>query len=255
MSNTATVSPYDDSSQTSAFEGAVAGAVAGGAAVAASAAVAGIAATAAALKWICQDTPAQRAALQKAREEDREMLVRETLRLNSVALTLRDERAFARAAEAAGFKPRAVAGNVLTLESATGLRLAVTKSPSGKLVAHSNAGKKAVAEVVFRHNLEESKKHLKAVGMDLTERTTPSGEIELIGAERREANGDGRAEISVRVRRDGSLLIDVDGISGHRCEQLVAGIASATGGEVSQMTRKRSYFERPGEATRTKVRV
>lgn len=255
MSNTATVSPYDESSQTSAVEGAVAGAIAGGAAVAATAAIAGITATAAALKWLCEDTPEQRAALQKAREEDKEMLVRETLRLSSVALTLRDERAFAQSAEAAGFKPRAVAGNVLTLENATGLRLAVTKSPGGKLVAHSNAGRKVVAEVVTRHNLEQGKKHLKALGMDLTERKTASGEIELVGVERRETHGDGRAAVSLRVRLDGSLLVDVEGIAGSRCEQLVAGIASATGGEITGMDRKRSYFERPGEATRAKVRV
>ncbi|MCZ2074616.1 MAG: DUF2997 domain-containing protein [Bryobacterales bacterium] len=61
--------------------------------------------------------------------------------------------------------------------------------------------------------------------------------------------------VGLRVRRDGSLLIDVDGIAGSRCEQLVAGIASATGGEVTRMERKRRYFERPGETMRTKVRV
>jgi hypothetical protein len=255
MSNTATVSPYDDSSQTSLSEGVVAGAILGGAAVAATAAIAGITATAAAMKWLCEDTPQQKSALQKAREEDKEMLVRETLRLSSVALTLRDERAFAQSAEAVGFRPRAVAGSVLMLESATGVRLAVAKSPSGRLVVHSNGGRKVVAEVVSRHNLEHSKKHLKALGMDLTERKTASGEIELVGVERRESHGDGRAAVSLRVRRDGSLSVDVDGIAGSRCEQLVAGIASATGGEVTKMERKRSYFERPGEATRTKVRV
>jgi hypothetical protein len=251
MSNTATVSPYDNSNQSSALEGAVAG----GAAVAASVAVAGVTATAAALKRLCEDTPEQKAVLQRAREEDRELLVRETLRLSSVALTLRDERAFALSAVALGYKPRAVAGNVLMLESAAGQRLAVTKSASGKLVAHSNVGKKAVAQIVSQHNLEQGKRHLKALGMDLVERKTTSGEIELVGVERRDTHGDGRAAVNVRVRRDGSLLIDVDGIAGARCEQLVAGIASATGGEVSQLNRKRSYFERPGEATRTKVKA
>jgi len=255
MSNTATVSPYDNSEQTPALGGAVAGAVLGGAAVAASVAVAGIGAAAAAVKWLCEDTPEQRAALNKARQEDRQALVRETLRLSSVALTLRDERAFAQSAEALGYKLHAVAGSVLMLESATGQRMAVTKSANGRLVAHTNAGRKAVAEVVSRHNLEQGKRHLKALGMDLTERKTASGEIELVGVERRDTHGDGRAAISVRVRRDGSLLIDVGGIAGARCEQLALGIASATGGEVTQLNRKRSYFERPGEVARTKVKV
>lgn len=244
MSNTATVSPYDNAQQANALEGAIAGAIVGG-----------VVAAAAAIKWLNEETPEQRAALRKAREEDTELLVRQTLRLSSVALNLRDERTFAESAEALGFRPRAVAGSVLLLESAGGQRLAVTKSTGGKLVAHSNKGRSALDQVIFQHSLQQGKKQLKTLGMRIAERKTASGEVELIGVEQTDARGDGRAAVSVRVRRDGSLHIDVDGVSGSRCEQLVAGIASATGGEISQLNRKRSYFERPGESAKTKVRV
>lgn len=144
--------------------------------------------------------------------------------MSSVALNLRNERTFLRSAVVLGYKPQAGAGELLMPEGAVGQRIAVTRSATDKLVAHSNRSKNADAQIVHRNNLDQVQKHLKAIGMDIAKRKTASGDIELASVERRDTHGDGRATVSIHVHCDGSLRIDEDRLADPRCRQLVAGI-------------------------------
>ncbi|MFC1718147.1 DUF2997 domain-containing protein, partial [Candidatus Poribacteria bacterium] len=65
----------------------------------------------------------------------------------------------------------------------------------------------------------------------------------------------GAAEIRAQVHKDGTTHIDIDKVKGNRCQDIVKELASAMGGEVSEMKRKASCFQLPGELARTKVKI
>ena len=63
------------------------------------------------------------------------------------------------------------------------------------------------------------------------------------------------AEVRTQVHTDGTVWVDVDKVKGNRCQEIVADLAGAIGGQVSSMTKKDAYFQLPGEPTEVKVKV
>jgi hypothetical protein len=246
MSNTTAVTPYDPQPATSAplLEDVAA------------LAAAGIAGTVTVINWLAEQTQEQKAAIAAAREQDRKRLVAAALRVTSVGLNLRDSGSLVASAKALGYLPAGLSrGGVMLLQNVTGQRLAVETAPSGKVLLHSPSGRASIETVVRQHTFDQVRRHLEERGMGL--RTAPIGtmEVQVTGSEQRGRHGDGQAVVNAHIHRDGTLLIDVNQIKGSRCERIVAGLVQAVGGEVTEMRRKHSYFELPGETTGTKVKV
>jgi len=246
MSNTTSVSPYDTQSETTTSV------LAGVATIA----VAGIAGTAAVINWLAEQTQEQKAAIAASRDGDRKRQVMAALRVTSVGLNLRDSGSLVASAKVLGCLPVGPARSGVTLlQNATGQRLVVEAAPSGKAVLHAASGRPSIETVVRQHTLDQVRRHFMERGMGMRMARTGAAEVEVTGSEQSSRHGDGQAVVNARVSRDGTLLIDVDQVKGPRCERIVAGLLEAVGGEVTEVRRKHSYFEIPGEIAAAKVRV
>lgn len=55
-------------------------------------------------------------------------------------------------------------------------------------------------------------------------------------------------EIDVRIDPDGTVHIDVRGVSGAKCEDITADLEQALGGTVKERVRKDAYFQQADSA-------
>lgn len=277
MSNTSTVTPYDDADETSTetmadtlanagsamAAAAVATADALLAATATGVAAAGVAAVATA-RWLAQETDADRAtrgrfkALRQA-EAAQESRKRMHQALRSTRLHLRDAAPLLQTARTLGYREAtgALAGTapprgVTLLENARGERLALERCANGRVMAHSAGDSAAVRTLLREHTLNQALRHLAARGMAVETARLPNGEVQILARETTPGRG-GQAEVRAQVHTDGTTWVDVDHVKGNRCEELVRGLAEAVGGKVTSTQPKDAYFQLPGEPARTRV--
>jgi hypothetical protein len=277
MSNTSTVTPYEEDdgiSEAMADTIADAGSAMAGAAVATAGvllatAAAGITAAAVAAvataRWLGQETDADRAtsgrfkAMRQAEfaQESRTLANRA---LRSTRLHLRDTAPLLQTARNLGYREAtdALAGvvparGVTLLQNARGERLALERCANGQVVAHSAGDTAAVQALLHQHTLNRALQHLAARGMAVETARLPNGEVQIVARETTPGRG-GKAEVRAQVRADGTAWVDVDKVRGNRCEEIVRGLADAVGGAVSTAKPKDAYFQRPGEPARTRVK-
>jgi hypothetical protein len=259
MSNTSIVSPY-----------AVGSALAVGAACVIGAAVATIAVA----KWLAEESPEDAAVRRRANAVRRKErlsgrapaeLAREAAYIpsvTSVPLHLRDPETLVRAAERLGYRmePLATASEPLRnqphvlLRSAAGERLAISRDSTGHVVVQTIGARERVGALIRQHTADRVAEHLATRGMEVRTAVLANGEVQIFAREQ-PGHGDGAAEIKTQVLADGTAHVDIDKIRGSRCEQIVRQMADAVGGEVCRANKKASYFQLPGEPTKTKVTV
>jgi hypothetical protein len=139
------------------------------------------------------------------------------------------------------------------LEGARGERLAVTRTDRGQLRIASCAGSAPIESLVRQHTADRVAEQLTASGMKVRTARRANGDVEIVAHEVTAGRG-GSAKVRAEVRKNGSAEIDIDCITGSRCTEIVNRVAAAAGATVRETRRKGSFFELPGEPTRTRVR-
>lgn len=175
---------------------------------------------------------------------------REKARLQRVShttlpLRLKKPATLLQSAEALGYKLQPLSASkepVFLLERGAD-RIAIVSTPSGRLQIRS-AERLVAQELVTRHTVDRTVAHLSKKGMQLSHKRLPNGEVEISGQERTAPGGNDRATLSTIVHRDGSVSVDVSGVKGTRCDDLVHEYADALGGKVSEVRYKDSYHDR-----------
>lgn len=256
MSNTSTVTPYEEQASSPGIEAGAARAIAGAVALA---------------SWLAEETQEDRLAVQRAETESRQWKLtqaagrRSAPQVESVGLCRREPASVLKSAAALGFhvQPMPVGmplGSQLTLlRNTAGERIALERTEEGRIVLHAAGGRAPIEKLVKQHTFDRVEEHLERSGMSVRTIRLRNGEIQLLAC--RAAGGsspsgiNGAAEVRAQVRADGTAWIDIDKVRGPQCQQLVAGIADAIGGRVSSCNFKDAFYQQPGEPTRTKERV
>ncbi|MFZ1413772.1 MAG: hypothetical protein WAS73_04225 [Defluviicoccus sp.] len=282
MSNTSTVSPYEEPSESSSVaDGVAAGVTVTGTNFAAIA------------SFLCEETELERQVKTRRREaRDEELLKRhrsavpigqrgeeasvpcssaEALAhvrqsgVRSVRLVIRDLGAVMAATERLGY--RHAAGFAAPIARATspcpsafltnmsGDRLVLASAPDGRVVIHQAAAGKAdqVPTLMRQHTLDRVLAYSGSNGLALQRRQLVNGETEIVASE---VSGDlqDRAQLTMRLKDDGRLAVEVDRCVGSRCVTLAQEVAAAVGGEVTEVHKKDDYFRLSRQSIVQKVR-
>lgn len=237
MSNTSTVSPYESAIQDEAVDDRTP-----------------LAAEAATVVQLLlgedPDSRAQRRSLQerKVRQARR--------RLRTARLHLQDSKLLLSSLELQGYRPLSCAGVGTTtlLANSGGERLSLAREGS-RVVLRSLAPAATLERVVQFHALEAVRQHLRTLGQEaITSSPSAGGEVRI-----QSVPPGGRVpaaaspKLTIDVRADGTTRVDVDGARGSECAGIVAGLAAAIGGRVTETHLKPAYFQGPGEPRRVKV--
>lgn len=239
--------------------GAVAGvAVAGAAACLAGVVVGGIALA----RWLGEETEEDRAVLERFKKERRRERL-QTKRLVTIGLHIKNPESLILSAEKLGYRIESLTlptGSIqdkspILLRGGSGERLAITRNAKGILSISTAGDRGRITNLVGRHSLDKAIEYLAKTGMSVQTAKLANGEVQILGRETVTARRGGAAEVKAQVRADGTTSIDIDCVRGNRCEAIVSGFADAIGGRVTGMTKKQSYFQLPGESTKTSVKV
>lgn len=228
-----------------------------------------------AIRWLAQDSEAETELRQRIKQERREQLIgscAKTVDLNiggadsaiqSTTLHLRDPETLLRSASSLGFQrvelpmsavdlPRS---QPILLSNPDGARVAISRTKQGQIALHTPKGRSTASRIVRKHTVDRTAVYLKSKGMKLRARQLPNGEPQITAEEPRSMGRPDSAKVTTRVRRDGTVDVDIDRCKGNRCEQIVAGLAEAVGGKVTRIERKPAYFQLPGEPTKVRVKT
>jgi hypothetical protein len=263
MSNTSTVTPYDNRDSGNSLGGAIgttavlcAGAVVGAAGLA----IVGTAAAAVGAfkmaRWLVNKTQVDREAM--AQLEDGV----EPVAITTLNLHLQEPHSLVSTAATLGYHSVSDAelsvptgASTILLQNSSGGRLAVTKNADGRLDIHTAGDRGQLHALVRQHTLDRTLAHLAAKGMTVQTASLANGELQILAHESNVRQPGGAAEVRAQVRTDGTTYVDIDKCRGNQCEAIVSGLAQAIGGTVSGATKKDAYFQLPGEPTKTQVKV
>lgn len=205
----------------------------------------------------------QKKVIEQYREKEREnrlqMDNKAPLVSATVTLKLRSMESFVRSAEGLGFGLLPLntphipleAQSSVTLTSKTGERLVVRKSQTGKLVVQTTGDLSSVQNVVKKNTLNTVRKYLGNRCKDVEIQQRPDGVSEFAGVENKTGPG-GQAKITVQVKRDGGVKVDVSNIKGKRCDVIIQEIARAIEGECIKVERKGEYYQTVEERGRVR---
>jgi hypothetical protein len=227
-------------------------------------------------RWLAEESSEDREAIKRLKDTRRRELVanrtsatnaseslrEESLGITSVDLQLRNPDSLVHTAEKLGYRVESVrqssasftTNSPILLQRASGERLAIARNNSGKLAVHTIGDRRRVQDLVREHTVACARTHLTAKGMTVETRLV-NGEVQILAREPGAGRRGGAAEIKAQVRLDGTALVDVDKVRGNRCEEIVQELAEAIGGEVSSVSRKNSFYQLPGEPTKTHVKI
>jgi hypothetical protein len=270
MSNTSTVTPYSASTSSSESSGV-------GAGLAAACVIGAVVGVVSVARWLAQESEEDKEALTKLKKDrGRELLADsangkiaseksqdELQRITTVDLRMRNPESIVKTAEKLGYRLQSISQpsaslrteSPILLERASGERLAIARNSAGRLAVHTVGERRRIQDLVREHTVERAREHLTAKGMTVQSAQLPNGEVQILAREQAMSGRGGAAEIKAQVRVDGTALVDVDKVQGKRCEEIVQELAQAVGGEVSDMRMKSSYYQLPGEPTKTQVKV
>lgn len=225
MSNTSEVTPYE--TQSSSFESSVDNA---------------------AVRWLEEEA---RAAVESVRTDRKH----QRLEHRVTALNTHQVEPLLSSARKLGYRVESLPANSPTylLRGAAGERLAVTTEAKGRLAIQTLGEQTSVQSLMHKYTLDRSVEHFRKRGMQVHETTLPNGEVQLQARELEPLGQGGSAHVTTRIRRDGSVHLDVNGLNGSRCEEIVSRFAEAVGGSVIDTKLKDSYYHVPAE--KPKVRL
>lgn len=186
--------------------------------------------------------------------EHRERSRRERLGHTALPLRLKKPATLLKSAEALGYKlqPLSARADTVYLLERGADRIAIVAGPSGGL--HVRTAKRAAAqELVMRHSVDRTVAHFKKKAMKLQHKRLANGELEIMAQEPPASSDDGTAKMSTVVHRDGRVSIDVTGVRGNRCEQLVHEYAEALEGNVTEVHHKDAYHQHVRVGGNTRV--
>lgn len=282
MSNTSTVSPYDDeidetfdrAENTSAPElpSVDVGAAAVALGVASAAAAVGLCQ---AVQWVLAKTPEDREHLKNLRDHDRaqllggpvaELVSASTHAFHAANLSLPTAQAesLVKAAQSLGYRREElpVAASALSggqqayfLVDRAGRSLAIAPNARGRLTLFSSADRVATDAVVRRHSLERTLDFFAAQGLAVRHAELPSGEVRVFAEGRRTPGAPRPPAVRTDVEADGRIQVDVAACVGPRCAEIVEGLANAVGGTVTHTDIKPEYFQVPAAPIVSKVKV
>lgn len=252
MSNTSETTPYETDVQTDRSSYASGTDRAG---------IASLGATATAVAaWLQED-----AIDREVRERLGKERVREALRgptVSRVRLHQKNVESVVCSAERLGYQVERVIAPIageraatFLLKGASGQRLAIEGGTERSGVTMRTAGGEGrIREVVRQHTLDRTTSFLASRGFDTRVEALANGEARVTATARGNSAGKGATVTSV-VRKDGDSLVDVGGLQGPGCEELVKTMADSTGARVVSARRKGAFFQLPGEPARVKVRT
>jgi|GEM_PF-5441408 hypothetical protein len=249
MSNVSNISPYEESPGSSAV---VAGAMAG--AVATAVLVGGV------VQWLTEETDADRIVAQRRQTEAKERMQANINKaaqapagstFESARLRGKEMEPLLEAARALGYiEVVGQQAGVHCLMGKEGQRVAIGHAANGNLELHARAGDEAIQAMVRQFTVTQAVRHMQA--RDMKPVVSDAGGATVIQG--RETGPGKSAVLTAQVRADGRIAVDVDQMSGPRCEDLVRDLASAVGGQV-ESTRRKPQFWLPGEPAKTKKQV
>lgn len=137
---------------------------------------------------------------------------------------------------------------------ADGTKIAITLNSCEKLSLHSVSNVTSLSNLVSQHAQRQVLKHLSDNGMQFDSARLPNGELQIVAQESNHGQQGGAAKIKAQVKLDGTTWVDIDKCKGNRCENVVQQLASAMGGKVTSTRKKDAYFQLPGEPTKTQVK-
>lgn len=255
MSNVSEVTPYEENSANPSDQAGVPiGAAIGSLAVGCATVV----------RWLIQENDADRKALSNWKAQRTQAALDEWKNLapqtlNAACLHFERPHTLVQTALGLGFRAETISleaggGSAVLLSGPQGQRLVISPNAKGRLTLLSGGEKSDLDALVRQHSLDRAMKHLRQQGMQVQTTRLQTGEVQILARESIPKSG-GKAEITARIRNNGTAVVDVDRIRGRRCEEIVSGLANAMGAKVSQTQKKEAYFQLPGEPTKTQVRV
>lgn len=140
------------------------------------------------------------------------------------------------------------------LQHSDGTRIAISVNRLEKLSLHSISNVDSLRSLVSEHAQRQVLKHLSDRGMQFDSVKLPNGELQILAREPSLGQPGGAAQIKAQVRSDGATWIDIDKCKGNRCEAIVQQFAATMGGKVTSTRKKDAYFQLPGEPARTQVK-
>ncbi|MGZ0020556.1 hypothetical protein [Nitrosomonas sp. wSCUT-2] len=140
------------------------------------------------------------------------------------------------------------------LQHADGSRIAVSRNAQGCLRLHSIADAQPLHNLIGHFTQNQVLKFLNEKGMKFESVRLSTGELQILAQEQNLEQSGGSALIKAQVQSDGTTWIDIDLCKGNRCETIVQQFATAIGGRVIAMKKKDSWFQLPGEPTKTQVK-
>jgi hypothetical protein len=269
MSNTSKVTPYESIESSTIYKAGTDIAYKTGTGVAMCIGAIAVG-TVALVQWLAEETAEDKAAVQQLKEQQqRERLIgnspqslrmknAEPINYTAINLNIDTPESLVRSAEKLGYKvvEKTLAKQPLTLMSnASGERLAIGYNDKGRITLHTASPMPRTQSIIRQHTLDRAIEHLKDKGMNIQTAKTPNGEVQILARQRDTSYRGGSAEIKTQVYTDGTIRVDISKVKGTRCKDIVTELAQAVGGQVSEMKKKDSYFQLPGEPAKTGVKI
>ena len=231
-------------------------------------------------EWLAEETPEEKQAVENLKSARRRERLGTTEKkafaiptpptMKTVPLHLQDTKSLISSAKKLGYKvtssppslPRLGKTNKplpkqprLLLENKKGERLAVVEGDKNRLTVLTTNNLKPIHSLVRQHTIDQAQKHLTRQGMEVTTRSTQSGDLELVAKEKPTKHSGGNAKITARVCEDGRVRLDVDQVRGRRCEKISTQFSKAVGGQVTAEKKKDSYFVLPQNSVQKNIKV
>lgn len=153
-----------------------------------------------------------------------------------------------RAAETIGYTAKVLDHGAVALAHPDGSSINLSKSKTGKITLTNLKQDITPARMIVReYTAMQIYSHLKTRGMAVQARRTQFGEITI------EAQAQNQQKVVTDIREDGVAVIDVSGVKGKGCQEIITGIARAVEGEQIDTARKKEYFLGSEEERRINV--
>lgn len=232
MSNTASVSPYEQNDSRAEVIGEVIGAVIDAMA----------------------RTPSERdriARYQELARQDRLAAAKLTSQFATVRELTRSAAQLGYRAASTGGGGKLHASRPVELRAADGSALLIHRTSAGLSVL-STGSRAPIDELVRSVAVERVERHLATSGNRPVQRKLPGGEVEFTAPKHRSTQGSA-ATVKAVVAGDGRVNVDIEGACGGECVGMVDELATAVGGDVVHRKIKPDYYvspAAPGEPVR-----
>ena len=141
-----------------------------------------------------------------------------------------------RAAEGVGFTAVTVETTRVTMRRPDNTVVEMERNASGRVeLASPRQDLSPAKEIIREYSAMQVYAHLKSRGMTVKARRTSLGEIAI------EATRE-HVTVSTDIRQDGIAVVDVSGMKGQGCQEIITGITRAMEGSQIDTARKKEYL-------------